>query len=169
MKGIFSRRAFVAGAPGAIAAAPVMMDKAAASLGKMASGFGNTAADTAIYAKEAGQQIYAEKSRMSEIYDNPTVQALRKQANRHDHRRYRRDARRNLCGGFDPDIAYLRSPSMGARIRMQEARDRQHQRESATLANRVEDKLAELAAPFGVDLSQRPRRAVDIDDEDWLG
>jgi hypothetical protein len=168
MKDGFSRRAFVGGAPGAIAAAPIMAKQAASAIGRIAGGLGTDIADTAKYAGETAQSVCVEKSRMSEIYDNPAVQALRKQVNRHNNRNYRRNTRRSLCGGFDPDIAYLRSPSMSARLRMQEARDRLAQREGATLGNMVEDKIAELASGLGINVGNRLRQAVDSDEDDFF-
>lgn len=165
MKGLFSRRAFVAGAPGAIAAAPMIADTVAKTL---ASGGSNSLAGsigvgTAEYAGDLALQGNA-ISKGQSPYDNPAIKSLHKQIRRQDRARQSRYQVRALSGGFDPDLAMLRSPSLGARIRIQNERDRRFEAEGRSFSRLINEKVAELAKSMG--LSDYPTRYIDPDDGD---
>lgn len=165
MKSVFSRRAFVAGAPGALAAAPMIADTVAKGI---ASGSLNGLVGSGFIGEMPMQANAAKIAPGQTLFDNPAVQALRKQMRRQGRARQIRQNARSLSGGFDPDLAMLRSPSLGARVRIQSERDKRQEAQARSFTRLMSEKITEIAKGLG--LSDYPTPYIeggyDVEDEE---
>lgn len=144
MRGIFSRRWFLKGAPVAAAAAPMAVGMIADKIA--GGGIGSLNALGSGYATEAGQQdmaiptpaygdaaTRAVKDAFVRITEHPDMRAARDLVNAAYSRQQIAEEWRRRHGGLDPEIAAMRSLSQSARCRMQLRRNDERQKAISVL------------------------------------
>lgn len=158
---LFSRRNFLASSPVALAAAPLVVDKAVeamrqqgasglvgGSVGQRTTGLLNKVSDSAGTDAQSVASMIAEKTALNRVFAHPDMRAIDDAIDAACMNQNIAEMWRDRHGGFDPDLLAMRSVSPAARCRIQMRRNvaRQEEinrleREKSSIKERVIDLL----------------------------